>query len=123
MSIETHGTGTASPSAALFNIAIIVGGVSGLLWLSTLGDNDIRSKMDFFGTGAGNFVAMILFLIPPVILIRKISGGEMTAKKLTYSIVAMISVQLLLFAYTPAIVKAYQSTGANIADFIIDSKR
>jgi len=123
MATETHGTGTGSAWATLFNIAMTVSGVSALFWLSTLGDNDIRSKMDFFGTGVGNFVAMILFLIPPVILMRKISDGEMTAKKLTYSIVAMLSVQMLLFAYTPAIMKAYQSTGAYIADFIIDSKK
>lgn len=123
MTTETHGTGAGSAWAALFNIALIVSGVSALFWLSTLGDNDIRSKMEFFGTAAGNAVGMILFLIPPVILMRKISDGEMTAKKLTYPIVVMISVQLLLFAYTPAIVNAYQSIGANIADFIICSKK
>lgn len=123
MNAKTHITKTSSAWAVLVNIGIIVCGVFVLLRLSMLGDNDIRSKMDFFSTGAGNFVALIFFLIPTVILMHRISYGEMTAKKITYSIVAMLSVQLLLFSFTPTIVQAYQSTGSSISEFIIGFKK
>ena len=106
----------------LINSMMIVCGVSALLWLSTLGENDIRSKMEYFGTAAGATVAMILFLIPPSILLRKIAVGAITARSLAYSIVLVISFQLLLFSYIPVIVNTYEGTATDIADFVIDSK-
>lgn len=121
MGAESNKIRYASALESFFSIALIASGVSVLLWLSTLGDNDIRGKIEFFSTVAGKTLIMISFVIPLTFIIHKISCREMTAKKLALSIVILITLQLILLAYTPVILKAYQSAGETIGDLIINS--
>lgn len=106
----------------LLNAALIVAGVTFLVWVSTLGNNDIAAKMEFYGSSAGSFVGMFLFMVPFVVVLQKVSQGGFTGKRLAVWMAGMVLVQLVIAAYIPVIVEVYRATGADMGDIIIRSK-
>lgn len=106
----------------LVNAGMIVAGVAFLLWLSTLGDSDIKSKVEFYGTTAGQLVSFVVFFIPFVVLSKKIGKSELSNARLIISILMMISVQLVIAAYIPFIVDLYRGIGVGIGSAVIEAK-
>lgn len=96
-----------------------LGSLVGLLWLSTFSDNDIQSKMDFYSGSAGKFVVFCLFILPLTKLMGWMNSEDYSRKQLAVRISALISVQIIVLAFAPNIVKAYNSSGSDIAAFVI----
>lgn len=106
----------------LLNAVLILAGVICLVWISTLGNNDIAEKMKFYGSNAGGFVAMFLFLAPFFFVFKKVSNGDLDGKRLAYWMCGMILVQLVIAAYIPLIVDLYRNIGVDLGAFIIRLK-
>jgi hypothetical protein len=104
------------------NMGLIIGGLAALLWLSTFGDNDIASKAEYYGTQAGQFVFMALFMIPFFVLMRSISSSTYTKKQLAKRIFILISFQFIVMSFAPNILKVYSEAGRDIGDMVIEMK-
>jgi hypothetical protein len=109
------------------NIILIILGVVFLLWLSTFGDNEVQSKMEFYSGTAGTFVAMGVFMLPLILaskfIITKVKGGEIRTvnTRVTAGVVMVVS-QLVIIAFIPNIINLYTDVGETISDVVIRAK-
>ena len=110
------------------NIVLVVLGVGFLLWLSTFGDNEIRSKMEFYSNGAGSFVGWALLFVPVVIAAQWCSsrGADReprTGKAMIWAGVIAFSCQLVIAAFVPNIVSLYKDAGGYVSEGVIQLKK
>ena len=109
------------------SIILIILGVVSLLWLSTFGDNEIRSKMEFYSSTAGTFVALGVLMLPLMLAIKfMFSRGEnieprSVKAQVTVGIV-MIASQLVIIAFIPNIIDLYTDIGGKISNAVISNK-
>lgn len=88
----------------LVNMALIVGGVGALMWLSTQGHAEAEKAME----GAGNFIMVCAMLVPFFWGLSAIaSNGRdgLSSRRSTFVIIAVIAVQMALFYILPPIVE------------------
>lgn len=88
----------------LVNMALIVGGVGALMWLSTQGHAEAEKTME----GAGNFIMACAMLVPFFWGLSAIGSNGMEGlrgRRVTFIIVAVILVQMALFYILPPIVE------------------
>lgn len=108
----------------LVNSVLIIAVVGFLLWLSTFGDNDIRSKMEFYGSQMGQMAIMVLFLVPFLFVASLVSSRRVnTARGLFKVIAVMLFFQIVIAAFAPNVIELGADAGRDTADFIIEVKR
>lgn len=108
----------------LVNCVLIIAGVGILLWLSTFGDNDIRSKMEFYGSQMGQLAIISLFMIPLFFVLSLISSRRIsTARGLIKAVLAMFTIQIVIAAFAPNVVELGADIGNDAADVIIKAKQ
>jgi uncharacterized membrane protein len=109
------------------NVVLIILGVTFLIWLSTLGDNEVRSKMEFYSGTAGTFVALGVFMLPLILAFKLMFSGigerELRNVKVQVTVGAiMIASQLVIIAFIPNIINLYTDVGETISDVVIRAK-
>lgn len=111
-------------SGMLVNCLLIIAGVGFLLWVSTFGDNDIRSKMEFYGSKMGQMAIMVLFLIPFFFVASLISSRRVsTTRGLVKVIAVMFAVQIFIAAFAPNVIALGASAGSDAAEAVIKAKQ
>ena len=105
------------------NIILIILGVVFLLWLSTFGENEVRSKMEFYSGTAGTFVALGVFMLPLILASKfMFSRGEYRehrSVKVQLAVgVVMFASQLVIIAFIPNIINLYTDVGGTISNAV-----
>jgi hypothetical protein len=99
------------------NIILIILGVVFLLWLSTFGDSEVRSKMEFYSSTAGTFVALSVFMLPLILASNfLLSRGERRSVKV------QLTVGVVMIAFIPNIIDLYIDVGGTISNSVISAK-
>lgn len=111
-------------SGMLVNCVLIIAGVGFLLWLSTFGDNDIRSKMEFYGSQMGQLAIIALFMIPFFFVFSLISSRRIsTARGFVKAVMVMFTIQIVIAAFAPNVIELGADTGSDAAEAIIKIKQ
>lgn len=98
--------------------------VSGLVWISTFGNNEIPTKTAFYGTQVGSFVLMGIFTIPLLIMINWMSStSKITKQQFAFRLVLLVAFQITLMAYAPNVLKVSEETGQAVGNAIVEIKK